>query len=482
MRRPDRSLLVTLATGVSLGLAFWPVWVWYAGRMTDGSDERAGLLSLATAVVVTLAARRRDARAGDRREEQPPVPSALIFCVGIYALVGPFVPALVRALFAVAALALFLSRTVLGRTFDAPLLGLLTLGLPIEASLQYFLGYPLRLVATHSSALLLKACGLRVGVEGLGLTYGGETVLIDAPCSGVHMLWTGLFLAFTLAALYGLGPWRTAIQSTFAGLVVILANILRATALFVKEAGLVSLPAWTHSGIGLALFALAALVLVTSARRLQENPPDAPTATVAGATGRPPLRAFVLVCLLAAVLPAVVPHPSLEAERAAFPGWPENLDGLPLRAATLTERDARFARAFPGRVGAFTSGQRRVLLRWVGRATRQLHSAADCYRGAGYQTRRLPVRVDVRGRRWSCFAAIRPSTREVPSPGSLIVCERIEGADGSQFTDPSAWYWQALLDRSRGPWLAITIAITPPPEVQQRRAAGRIAGGPQAPR
>ena len=61
------------------------------------------------------------------------------------------------------------------------------------------------------------------------------------------------------------------------------------------------------------------------------------------------------------------------------------------------------------------------------------------------------LEVDAAARRWRCFDAERDGRR-------LRVCERIVDADGQAFTDPSSWFWAALLGRSAGPWRAVTTA------------------------
>jgi hypothetical protein len=40
----------------------------------------------------------------------------------------------------------------------------------------------------------------------------------------------------------------------------------------------------------------------------------------------------------------------------------------------------------------------------------------------------------------------------------LRVRERIYTAAGDSWTDVSSWYWQAVLERTTGPWWAITVA------------------------
>ena len=165
--------------------------------------------------------------------------------------------------------------------------------------------------------------------------------------------------------------------------------------------------------------------------------------------------AFVVACALAALAP-VLPQPTAASADAAFPGWPMTFDGRPLHPRPLLPREQRFAAAFPGRIAAFADGRRLYVVRWVTRATRRLHPAADCFRGAGYAIEPRPLRRDAAGRAWGSFVAVRGETR-------LLVRERIvESNDGAAFTDASSWYWAALLGRSDGPWWAWTIVDNDP--------------------
>jgi len=182
------------------------------------------------------------------------------------------------------------------------------------------------------------------------------------------------------------------------------------------------------------LFAILLFGLRTLARRL-------------GNRGLP--AALLVACGLAALAP-LVPERSAAAGGLAFPGWPSTFDGRPLHVRPLLPREQRFAAGFPGRIATFGGGRRTYVLRWVTRATRRLHPAADCFRGAGYAIEPRPLLRDGEGRAWSSFTAVRGTTR-------LRVRERIVGASGEAFTDASSWYWAALLGRSRGPWWAWTI-------------------------
>ena len=82
--------------------------------------------------------------------------------------------------------------------------GLMLLALPIIPPLQFYVGYPLRLATAFVSARLLSLHGLSIDAVGTCLDWNGTLIAVDAPCSGVRMLWTGLYLAMGLVLLYTL--------------------------------------------------------------------------------------------------------------------------------------------------------------------------------------------------------------------------------------------------------------------------------------
>src|SRR4029079_752530 len=134
-------------------------------------------------------------------------------------------------------------------------------------------------------------------------------------------------------------------------------------------------------------------------------------------------------------------RPSTAATDAAFPGWPTTFDGRLLSARPLLPRAQLVSAASPGRIATFGDGRRLYVLRWVTRATRRLHPAADCYRGAGYGVEPQPLLRDAAGRSWSSVLSVRGQTR-------LVVHERIvDAASREEFTDASSWYWAALLGK-----------------------------------
>lgn len=246
---------------IGMLLAVWPVWHWYARRMTDRSDEPWGLLALATLVVVTI----RNGVRLPNEEKQFLWPAVLL---GLYVLTFRLSTSLPRAMLAMAAFGLLLFR---GRTMIANG-GLLALSLPVIATAQFYFGYPLRILAAEVSARTLSALHFVVTREGSLLHWRGETIMVDAPCSGVRMLWFGLYLAATIAAWNKLNNLRSALLFAGALVLVIGANVIRATALFFKEAQIVSLPEWTHAGIGVALFAVAALLIVRLGKAKEAKP------------------------------------------------------------------------------------------------------------------------------------------------------------------------------------------------------------------
>jgi exosortase len=187
--------------------------------------------------------------------------------LAIYALTFHALTPLPRAMIAVAAFgSLLRGRSVVAQH------GLLGLSLPVIATVQFYLGYPLRLLAAEGSALMLCALDFAVTREGSSLLWRGETIMVDAPCSGIRMLWFGLYLAAVLACWSRLSNLRSALLFVAAIVLVIAANVLRATALFFKETGIVALPEWTHSAIGLGIFGVAALLILRLAATRENQP------------------------------------------------------------------------------------------------------------------------------------------------------------------------------------------------------------------
>lgn len=245
-------------------IAFWPVWRWYLKRLNDGSDEPWGLLALLTALVFLFVK-------GNTNEIKPRHLALSAGCAALYALSFQYMMPLGRAGLAIASIGLLLSPARLGRSMHLGMLALLVLSLPIIATLQFYLGYPVRLVTSHLVAELLNLCGWPVQAQGTGLHLAAEVICVDAPCSGIRMLWSGLYLNFTLACFANLSSFRTWLTYIFAAPVIFIGNVLRAFFLFFIESRIVNAPAWAHNGVGLAVFALTSIAIIYFCTRMQNG-------------------------------------------------------------------------------------------------------------------------------------------------------------------------------------------------------------------
>jgi exosortase len=250
-------LLATLAA------ALWPVWRWMAHRFADGSGDRWEWLAAATAVAVLVRDRSLMPRHGGAVNLWMPVALLIAYAVS-YAQLSP----LPRALLAMAALGTASSASWYGKRVDVALCGLLLISLPVMASLNFYVGYPLRVVTGSIAEALLQLNGIAAVREGAQLQWNGQIVAIDAPCSGVKMLWTGAYLSLSLAAMMRLSDLRTLALLGCSALVVMLANAFRATSLFYVEAGLIQAPDQLHDAVGVVMFAFAAATVFALARTL----------------------------------------------------------------------------------------------------------------------------------------------------------------------------------------------------------------------
>jgi exosortase len=255
MQRHDRALL--LATLVA---AVWPVWRWTTLRLIDGSDGTWELLAAITAVVLLV--RDRDLRPA--KADLSLTIALLISYAAAYAFVSP----LVRGVLAMAAIGSMVSSLWYGKRIELSVCGLLLISLPVMASLNFYLGYPLRVVAGTFTEFLLQANGIAATREGALLVWNGKSIAIDAPCSGVRMLWTGAYLCFSLAALMRLNAARTIALGGATLIVVIAANALRATSLFYVEAQLIAAPDFMHDAVGLVMFVFAAVAVFLMSQQL----------------------------------------------------------------------------------------------------------------------------------------------------------------------------------------------------------------------
>ena len=423
---------------IILALACWPMWERIAFNL---KVDIVGIIGLLPGVIALALLRRT-------RTSSIPYPLALpTLLLLLYTAVYHATLPLAHEMLAMTAIAALVSALLLGRRLHLALWGLLLLSLPVIPSLQFFLGYPLRAIVAQLVAPMLRATGYGVLPEGACLRWGVDLIAIDAPCSGVKMLWSGLFLACALAMYLRLPPGRTIIVNVCALVFVIAGNALRASALFYPEARVLNLPSWGHTGIGLIIFCAIAFGIACLAFRLAHQAPEP--------TQLPPnvsrfwLIAFLSITVLAALGPLW--HPTVPPRRTdTFQGWPKVFEGRRLQRVPLSERERTFQEGFPGDIARFTDGRREYVIRWVTRDTRMLHPASNCFQAMGYRIEPQPLFVDARGRHWGAFIG-KSRWRTVR------VRELIYDEEGHHWSDVSAWYWSAALGRTSGPWWAVTV-------------------------
>jgi len=431
-------------------IALWPQGRWMWTRMSDGSDDPLGVIAI---LALTLIVVRHGAML--RRSPRPPWMLLATMLLLSAALATRFLPPLFAALLGVLSLVAALAAWLPSGIARLPLAGLAVLGLPLISSLQFYAGYPLRIVTAELSARVLRAVGFAAERSGASMMIQGQLVIVDAPCSGVQLAWMAYFLACTLAALRGLPDRAFLLRLPLVGLLVIAGNIVRNLILVLLETRPGGLDDASHEAIGLTVLGTVCLFVLHWMRSHAFAAQPVVHVEERGAVCRSSWMYGVAPALIAAALTAQAARQPTGAELAprveSLAEWPTLWDGMPLRPLALSAVERRFAQRFPGRIGRFDNGGRTLVLREVREPTRMLHPAVDCYRGLGYEVDTPVLERDSRHRVWRCFVAERAHQRQ-------RVCEQVIDENGQTFTDASAWYWNALLGQSRGPWLAVTRA------------------------
>jgi exosortase/archaeosortase family protein len=445
-----RRLLRPLLCLAAFAAALWPHWRWAAARLADGSDDPLGLAALAVLLlcVVRLAPRLRN-------EPAPVWLAAAVLLTSLATVLGLFAPALLAALVAALACAAALAAFVPVGTPVLPLAGLAALALPMVSSLQFYAGFPLRVITAEASTLLLKGFGFVASREGSAMLVDGRLVIVDAPCSGVQMVWLAWFCACSVACWGGLPDRAFVKRLAFVGVIVLAGNIVRNSVLVGLEASGAAASTWQHEAIGLVVLGLVCATVAWLVGRVSLPASKQSIVFSARSVALRGRLLFALAALLATCTLAPLAWPldalaTLSPEPAAAE-WPREWKGRVLRPLALDAVEARFAAHFPGRIERLTDEESVLVWREVRSPTRMLHPASDCYRGLGYRIAEARLERDAETRLWRCFVAVRDGRR-------VRVCERIEDARGASFTDASSWFWAAQLGSSIGPWHAITVA------------------------
>lgn len=246
--------------------ALWTHWRWAAARFGDGSDDPLGL----AAVVALLWAVARIAR--ELRGHPRPVWLALALALSVTATAAVFVaPPLAGALLASLALVAGLQSVMPAGRALLPIAGLAVLALPVLSSLQFYAGYPLRVVTAQASTWLLEAAGVAAARSGSAMQVEGRLVIVDAPCSGVQMLWMAYFCGCVVALVGDVGDRRFVRTLPWVGAVVLAGNVLRNSVLVLLEARHDVVPQAWHEGIGLGVLALVCAGVVFVMRGARDD-------------------------------------------------------------------------------------------------------------------------------------------------------------------------------------------------------------------
>ena len=245
-------------------LALWPHGAYLVQRATDGSDDPLGLLALA-AVAALVVWQRHSLRLTPRLGWLVTSMATALVANGAW---WAGVPALLASLLAALSLVCALLAWWPAAQPWLPLAGLVLLALPWIASLQFYLGFPLRVITAQMSAWGLQLAGFDAARSGASMLVNGQLVIVDAPCSGVQMAWLAYFSACATAAAIGLRDRVFVRRAAWVGAIVLMGNVLRNSVLVALEARPGGVSAAWHEAIGLAvLAAVCALVLLLVQRR-----------------------------------------------------------------------------------------------------------------------------------------------------------------------------------------------------------------------
>ena len=452
------------ALGAAMGRWLWGRWFSVGGEALHGYLFFAILLGF-----VAYAAKHRE-DADFSAEPAELVMAAVFLATGILAF---------RAVPRLAAAVLFMSALYWSMRSSMPredkirfaaLWPMLLLSLPYEPSLQFLLGYPLRRLAAILAAAVLPG----VSASGVALAGGSLEVYVDAPCAGVGMLSWTLTLAGGVSLIFGLDGFRSAIMLAAGLACAIVSNAFRAALLYAGYAGLAPFGFQRYeSATGLFCFALSGILLASAARRMGKARADS-GGFLAGTNIRRNFEpAALLLCVVSiAVFMAGRENPAADAGGGPV-RWPTSWEGQALAPAQPDETAEFFTRDFPGEFMEFSSmneadaeegyfSETQVLMRFVRTATRKLHPAEDCFRGAGYRITPTPLRADRNGRRWSGFiaeksgrpVAVRQCVISVPD-GDLAAAETSDVS----WPDVSSWYWDTARPGAEHSPVALAVTV-----------------------
>lgn len=415
---------------IFLVIGFWFVIYWWFQRAVDGSDTPWGIGALLVLIYFSfktpLALKQESTKKTTLNTN-----FVLITLLILYAVTFPYVPNLIRGIWVAIAFGVSISLQRGTGYFHFGTWSLAAMSLPLLSSLQFFLGYPLRWITTRLSSYLLSFGNLSVHAKGLILVFGPTEVWVDAPCSGVKMLWVGVFLASLFSFIFKLKNSHAILLFLIGIFGTLVGNTFRASSVFYLEAGIIKLPNIMHDLIGLVSFLIIALIVGIAAQHLTSFSVHKPTLNIR------PTKGLLIAVIIAALVPFWTGKPSSQPTPAVT--FPTHLEDEALSQRAISDRDQPFLAGFPGELRSYTTPKHDVLIRYVRKPTRKLHSSTDCYRGLGFVV--TPIGIE----KWARYRMEKEG--EV-----LILEERIRDKDGNYFYDIGQWFWSAKLGSSTGPW------------------------------
>ena len=245
-------------------VACWDSWRWTIHRLTQSPEE--GLSLLFTFALLGVLAIPRVTKRRCQSRINPARPAVMLMLHAVLTLANA--PSIIQSAVATTLVAFILYRAAHDTTPPAAFWGLVALAMPVLPSLQFVFGYPLRVVSATLTVALLNLQGVPITRDGTYVTIAGQTSQFDAPCSGIAMLWALVLVTLMAALITRLSLAKLCLALLLTITVAIAANALRvASLLYATTIMGETEPTWLHEAVGLASFALAALLLAACLRK-----------------------------------------------------------------------------------------------------------------------------------------------------------------------------------------------------------------------
>lgn len=248
-------------------VGYWHAWQWYFNRISASLEEAIGLFAIFVFIALWAV------RFVSQRKvifKFPLWPIAFLLTLYSLSFLLP-IPSIVRAALAFLTIFMVIYWASFGKQPPVSFWALIAISLPVVPSLQFYLGYPARLISASLTVPLLQLNGIPVSRSGTNLVWQDQLLQFDAPCSGVTMLWAGLLMTLFVSMVYQFSLLKTAMAIVIACVFVLIGNVLRASSLFYLETGAISFEEpWMHEGIGVAAFLLIAAGILMTLTKFQQ--------------------------------------------------------------------------------------------------------------------------------------------------------------------------------------------------------------------